>query len=80
VLQSVKEERNILRTINRTKANWIGHTLRKNWLLTYVFGGNIEGTAEVMDRRGRRRKQVLDDLNGKRGYWKSKEEALDRTL
>jgi hypothetical protein len=30
-------------------------------------------------RRGRRRKQLLDDLNEMRGYWKLKEEALDRT-
>jgi hypothetical protein len=31
-------------------------------------------------RRGRRRKQLLDDLKGKRRYWKLKEEALDRAL
>ena len=31
-------------------------------------------------RRGRRRKQLLDDFKGRRGYWKLKEEALDRTL
>jgi hypothetical protein len=31
-------------------------------------------------RQGRRRKQLLDDLKGKRRYWKLKEEALDRTL
>jgi hypothetical protein len=31
-------------------------------------------------RRGRRRKQLLDDLKEKRGYWKLKEEALARTL
>jgi hypothetical protein len=30
-------------------------------------------------RRGRRRKQLLDDLKEKRRYWKLKEEALDRT-
>jgi hypothetical protein len=33
-----------------------------------------------MGRRGRRRKQLLDDLKEKRRYWKMKEEALDRTL
>jgi len=32
----------------------------------------------VTGRRGRRRKQLLDDLKEKRGYWKWKEEALDR--
>jgi hypothetical protein len=31
-------------------------------------------------RRGRRRKQLLDDLREKRRYWKLKEEALDRTV
>jgi hypothetical protein len=31
-------------------------------------------------RRGRRRKQLLDDLKEKRRCWKLKEEALDRTL
>jgi hypothetical protein len=30
-------------------------------------------------RRGRRRKQLLDYLKEKRGYWKMKEEALDRS-
>jgi hypothetical protein len=31
-------------------------------------------------RRGRRSKQLLDDLKEKRRYFKLKEEALDRTL
>jgi hypothetical protein len=31
-------------------------------------------------RRGRRRKQLLDDLKEKKRYWKLKEEALDRTM
>ena len=31
-------------------------------------------------RRGRRCKQLLDDLKEMRGYWKLKEEALDRTV
>jgi hypothetical protein len=33
----------------------------------------------MMGRRGRRRKQLLDDLKEKRSYWKLKEEATDRT-
>jgi hypothetical protein len=33
----------------------------------------------MMGKRGRRRKQLLGDLKEKRGYWKLKEEALDRT-
>jgi len=35
---------------------------------------------EVTRRRGRRRKKLVDDLMEKRGDWKMKEEALDRTL
>jgi len=34
----------------------------------------------VTGGRGRRCKQLLDDLKGKRGYWKLEEEALDRAL
>jgi hypothetical protein len=33
----------------------------------------------VLERRERRRKQLLDDLKERTGYWKLKEEALDRT-
>jgi len=35
---------------------------------------------EVARRRGRRRKKVLDDLTDRRGYFRLKEEALDRTM
>ena len=31
-------------------------------------------------RRGRRSKQVLDEIKEKKGYWKLEEEALDRTV
>jgi hypothetical protein len=34
---------------------------------------------EVMDRRGRRGKQLLDDLKEKIEYWKLKEEAVAGT-
>jgi hypothetical protein len=34
----------------------------------------------MTERRGGRRKQLLDDLKEKRKYWKWKEEALDCTL
>jgi hypothetical protein len=46
----------------------------------HIIEGKIEGSTEVPGRRGRRRKQLLDDLKEKRGYWNLKEEALDRTL
>jgi hypothetical protein len=31
-------------------------------------------------KRGRRGKQLMDDLKEKRRHWELKEEALDRTL
>jgi hypothetical protein len=80
VLHRVKEERNILHTIKRRKANWIGHILRRNCFLKHVIEGKLEGRIEMTGRRGRRRKQLLDDLKEKRSYWKLKEEALDRNL
>ncbi|GFG31168.1 hypothetical protein Cfor_05154 [Coptotermes formosanus] len=68
VLHRVKEDRNILHTIKRRKANWIGHILRRNSLLKHVIEGKIEGRMEVMGRQGRRRKRLLDDLKETRGY------------
>ena len=52
VLQSVKEERNILQT--RRKANWTGHILHRSCLLKHVTE-YIEEMIEVMGRGGRRR-------------------------
>jgi hypothetical protein len=80
VLHRVKEERNILNTIKRRKANWIGHILCSNCLLIHVIEGKLEERVEMTRRRGRRRKQLLDDLKEKRKSWKLKEEALDHTL
>jgi hypothetical protein len=34
----------------------------------------------VTRRRGRRRRKLLDDLKGRRGYSHLKEAALDRTM
>jgi hypothetical protein len=65
VLHRVKEERNILHTIKRRKANWIGHILRSNCLLKHVIEGKLEGRIEMTGRRGTRRKQLLDDLKEK---------------
>jgi hypothetical protein len=76
----VKEKRNILQTIKRRKAKWIGHVLRRKCLLKHFIGGKIEGKTEVIGRRGRRRKQLLGVLKEKRGHWKLIEETLDRRL
>jgi len=77
VLHGVKEESNILHKIKRRKANWIGHILCRNCLLKHVIEGKVERKIEVTGRREKRCKQLLDDLKGKRGYWKWKDEELD---
>jgi len=46
VLQGVRKERNILQTITKKKANWIGHILRRSCVLKYVIEGKIEGRIE----------------------------------
>ena len=58
VLHRVKEERNILHTIKQRTENWNGHNFRRNCHLKHV----IERKIERMERRGRRRKQLLDNL------------------
>ena len=75
-----REQRNILHEISKRKANWIGHILRINCLLQQVIEGNIKGRIEVIERRGRRRRKLLDELKERRGYSNLKEEALDRTV
>ena len=52
--QRVKEESDIVHTIKRRNTNWIGHIMLK-----HRKGRRIE----VTRRGGRRRKQVLDDIN-----------------
>lgn len=54
--------------------------MRRNCVLKHVIGGKTEGRVEVLGRRGRRGKQLLEDLMGTRGYLTWKAEALDRTL
>jgi hypothetical protein len=44
MLHRVKEERNILPTINRGKVSWIGHILHRNCLLKHFIEGNIKGS------------------------------------
>ena len=71
---------NILYTIKRGKANLIGHILRTDCLLNHVIEGKIAGRMEATGRRGRKSKQLFDDLKEKRVSWKLKEEALDHTV
>jgi hypothetical protein len=72
VSHSIQEERNILRTRNRRKANCIGHILRRNCLQRHVTEGKIEESIGVTGRRGRRCKQLLDDRRETRRHWKLK--------
>jgi hypothetical protein len=80
VLLRIKKQRNNLHEISIRKAIWIGHILRRNFLLHRVTEGKIKGGIEVTKRRGRSRKKLLDDLKDRRGYSHLKEEALDRTM
>ena len=73
-VRPIVEKRNITKSqrgkehslINKMKANWIGHILHRNCLLQLV----IERKRNETRGRGRRRKQILDDLEEKRRYWK----------
>jgi hypothetical protein len=78
VLLRVSEQTNNLHEIRKRKANWIGHILRRNCLLTQVIEGKIQEQIKMTRRQGRRRKKLLDDLGDRRGYSNLKEEALDR--
>ena len=57
VLPRVIEERNNIHTVKRQKVKWIGLILGKNCLLKHI----IEGQIGEMERRRRRREQLLDD-------------------
>jgi hypothetical protein len=62
VQRGVKEESNIPCTIKIRKASFIGHTLLRNDLIKQVIRGKREG----MGRRGRRYKQLLNDVTEER--------------
>ena len=80
VLLRVKEQRNILHEIRKRKANWIGHILRRNYLLQRIIEEKIQEGIEVTGGQGRRRRKLLDNLKERRGYSHLKEKALDRTM
>jgi hypothetical protein len=80
VLHRVKKERNIVHTIKRKKADWMGRIPCRNCHLSDVIVEETEGKIDVTGSRGRRRKQLLDDLKDSRWYCKLTGEALDPTL
>jgi hypothetical protein len=60
-LQRVNEERSIVQTAKRMKTDWIGYTFRRKCLLK-----NIDERIQGTGRRGRKYKQLLDDLKERR--------------
>lgn len=75
----VKGKRNILQTIKIWSVNWTGHILRRICPLKYVIEGQIVRSRGVTERRGSRRKQLLNGMKEKRGYWNLNKEALNHT-
>ena len=61
-------------------ANWKGHILCRNCFLKHIIEGKIERRIEVMGREGQRCKQLQNDLQKVRGYWKLKPETPDTTV
>ena len=63
--------------MKRMKANWIGHILRRNFLLKHVIERKIKERIAVRGRGGRRRKQLLDELKERRGSWEFRSHSMD---
>ena len=76
VLHRVKEDRNIVHTLKRGRLTGLVICC----VGTAFWNTLLKERIEVMERGGRRVKQLLDDLKERRAHWKLKEEALDRTL
>ena len=72
-LARIGVKRTLVNNILHTKANWIGHILRRNCLHHVA---NERQMTEVKGV-GRRRTQLQDDLRNRRRYWELKEEAED---
>jgi hypothetical protein len=51
VLNRVKEERNVLRTVRRREANSVGHILHRNCLLEHITEGKIEERSDGETRK-----------------------------
>ncbi|KAJ4431094.1 hypothetical protein ANN_19689 [Periplaneta americana] len=58
VLERVDVEGIMLKLIRKRKRNWLGHWLRRNYLLKDV----LEGMVNVRKVRGRRRYQMIDNI------------------
>jgi hypothetical protein len=54
--------------------------VRRNCLLQQVIEGKIKGGIRVKGKRGRKRRNLLEDLKERRRYSHLKEKALDREM
>ena len=73
VLRRVGEERNMLEVIRKRKRNWIGHCWRRDCILKEGIEGMVEGKRE----RGKRRYQMLDNIQENK-YSQMERLAMDR--
>jgi len=64
VSNRIKEETNILPTVNRRQAKFIGHTLRRNCLLKCVIEGRIEGRVNVTGRKEKDWMNLMKNVDG----------------
>jgi len=64
--------RNFANARNKRKPKWIAYILRNNCILQHVIERKIEGKGI----RGRRSKQLLDDLKEKRRRFTLKDKTL----
>jgi len=76
ILDLVQEDRKILSTIWSRKHKWMGHVLRHDGLLRDMLKGRMLGKKT----RGRRRIQLIDDLEEKKHYTDLKKAADDRSV
>ncbi|KAI5717433.1 hypothetical protein M8J77_005795 [Diaphorina citri] len=74
VLRRVGEERSILKTIKKRKANWLGHILRRDCIQRRIMEDKIEGKRG----RGRRKFGMLSDILKGKSYAELREDAQDR--
>ena len=79
VLQGIKEERTILRTLTYRQAKDIRYNSRKNCRVKTCYLGEDGSKCRRKCQKRLKNKQLLDDRKETRRYWKLREEALDRT-
>ncbi|KAJ8880142.1 hypothetical protein PR048_016605 [Dryococelus australis] len=74
VLERVDERRKLLKVIRERKNNWMGHSLRRECLLTDAMEGIVCGKR----LKGRRRYKLIDDIKGSGKCMDLKRLAEDR--